>query len=121
MPVRVRLSEGLGPTLKGRSTAEGAFSALCAALKLTAPPALAAALSERTVFLPSSSGRDAGTDGLFSDSRSSAAHATLRTRVVFAMLPNTTTATARLFAPQALKSAVSPGAWISMRNLSEAR
>jgi hypothetical protein len=90
MPLRVRLSEGLGPTVRPRRTAEAALFALCAALKPTALPALAAALSESTVFLTSNSRCDAG--------------------VVFFMLAKTTCAAAGVLAPKALGGAVSPGA-----------
>jgi hypothetical protein len=64
--------------------------AMRAALKLTALPALAAALSESAAFLTFSARCDAG--------------------VVFFMLAKTTSAAAGVFAPQALRGAVSPGA-----------
>jgi len=64
--------------------------ASCAALKPTALPALATALSESAAFLTSSARCDAG--------------------VVFFMLAKTTSAAAGVFAPQALRDELSLGA-----------
>jgi hypothetical protein len=99
--VVLRLSEGLGPTVRPGRTGEGDSFALCAGLKPTALPVLAAAQSESTEFLTSSSRCDAG--------------------IFLFMLSNTTTAAAGVFAPQALRCTVLPGARLSRRDLSGAR